>query len=94
MHGEEGAAKQASLCDLVEPARQLRRELGGTRHEELSEILRLAMPVFPQQVRDIVLGQKSLLAAAPRRTAGARVGQRKREEGVIRSPERGVRNDR
>lgn len=26
LHGEAGAAKQASLCDLIEPARQLRRK--------------------------------------------------------------------
>ncbi len=28
MHGEEGAAKQASLCDLIEPAKKLRAEVG------------------------------------------------------------------
>ena len=27
MHGEEGAAEQASLCDLVDPARQMREAL-------------------------------------------------------------------
>ena len=30
MHGEEGAAEQASLCDLVGPARQM-REIGEAR---------------------------------------------------------------
>lgn len=27
LHGEEGAAKQASLCDLIEPARAMRRDM-------------------------------------------------------------------
>jgi hypothetical protein len=31
LHGEGGAAKQASLCDLVEPARRLRRERDEAR---------------------------------------------------------------
>lgn len=29
MHGEEGAAQQASLCDLVTPAKRLREQLSG-----------------------------------------------------------------
>ena len=29
MHGEEGAAKQASLCDLVEPARMMRERIAA-----------------------------------------------------------------
>lgn len=33
MHGEEGAAKQASLCDLIEPARRLRAEVERLRKE-------------------------------------------------------------
>ena len=27
MHGEEGAAKQASLCDLIGPARKMREQI-------------------------------------------------------------------
>ncbi|MGC0054572.1 hypothetical protein ACNSPG_16165 [Brucella pituitosa] len=47
MHGEEGAAKQASLCDLIEPAKQLRadnaaltarvKELENSRAEILNQ---------------------------------------------------------
>lgn len=33
MHGEEGAAKQASLCDLIEPARRLRASKDGAYEE-------------------------------------------------------------
>jgi len=29
MHGEEGAAKQASLCDLIEPAKRLREKVAA-----------------------------------------------------------------
>ena len=29
MHGEEGAAKQASLCDLIEPARMMRERIAA-----------------------------------------------------------------
>lgn len=27
MHGEDGAAKQASICDLISPAREMRKEI-------------------------------------------------------------------
>lgn len=37
MHGEQGAAKQASLCDLVDSARQL-RAANAIMHEALTEI--------------------------------------------------------
>lgn len=41
MHGEEGAAKQASLCDLVNPARMLREraESAEAREKALRELL-------------------------------------------------------
>lgn len=31
MHGEEGAAKQASLCDLIEPAKRMRETIERLR---------------------------------------------------------------
>lgn len=39
MHGEEGAAKQASLCDLVEPARMMRERVAALE----AEVARLGM---------------------------------------------------
>jgi hypothetical protein len=33
LHGEEGAAKQAFLCDLVEPARRLRKRAARFQQE-------------------------------------------------------------
>lgn len=43
MHGEDGAAKQASLCDLIEPARRLRDRATATEaaNARLREVLRL-----------------------------------------------------
>lgn len=34
MHGEEGAAKQASLCDLIVPAERMRAEVQALRAEK------------------------------------------------------------
>jgi hypothetical protein len=46
MHGKEGAAKQASLCDLIEPARRLRKErvaARGERDAALEELQRIRL---------------------------------------------------
>jgi hypothetical protein len=56
LHGEEGAAKQASLCDLVEPARKLRGALttiAGCGDPGSSVIAREALAPDPSRPRHV-----------------------------------------
>lgn len=64
LHGEEGAAKQASLCDLVEPARRLRarvkelealyaqqNELLGSQAQQITDCRAINDAAFAQVTR-------------------------------------------
>jgi len=50
MHGEEGAAKQASLCDLIEPAKRMRAEIQRLRESlrNAADHLDIASSFLPQ----------------------------------------------
>jgi hypothetical protein len=56
MHGEEGAAKQASLCDLIRPAGRLRADLASAiaAKEEAERDLKLCARYLRKRGIDIV----------------------------------------
>jgi len=63
MHGEEGAAKQANLCDLIEPARKLRGGVESMNPLEVTEwLLRQPLPTTRGLVVNMPAGGMSLHA--------------------------------
>jgi hypothetical protein len=59
LHGESGAAEQASLCDLIEPARRLREEIERLKRTTEWQPIDTA----PTDTRVLIYGGKTRLAS-------------------------------
>jgi hypothetical protein len=84
MHGEQGVAAQASLCDLIEPARRLREKLEAAlmdarERSDTVERLRADKRGLQEQVNRwgalVERGVYGEHARTPYRRGGARVAQ-------------------
>jgi hypothetical protein len=64
MHGEKGAAKQASLCDLIEPARQMRAKIEAMPATTLGDALEKARKVCEADAEPERVGRYSDLRNA------------------------------
>lgn len=57
MRGEEGAAKQPSLCDLIEPARMMRTRIDSLERE--SRVLREALVLAEERLTAMITARKA-----------------------------------